>query len=324
MAIATATPTAPVRHRTVLQADREEFRRHFGVSAFTLNHGLVDDPLFSLPRLAKLVERCPDQFFFAGGLTNAEARFSEMRAKRLVAGAVEELHDSHSWIKISNIGRADPDYLDVQRTVLEEVQELTGRSILSDVTWANLTVFLASPNIVTPYHIDHDMNFLFQIAGEKDVCLFDPTDRELVPHAEIERFYFGDVAGLRYREELQPRGRIFRLTPGVAVHHPPLAAHWVKNGPQVSVSVAIAFCTRDLDRRARIYQVNYCLRKIGLEPLPPGQSAVRDSLKAGVMGLLGMRVRKPKSYYDVVYSGPNRLKAPFRLAKRLVSRADAR
>ena len=73
-------------------------------------------------------------------------------------------------------------------------------------------MFVASPNIVTPYHIDHEMNFLFQIAGEKDVCLFDPSDRELLPEEEIERFYFGEVTGLPYPEHLQQRGRTFRLT----------------------------------------------------------------------------------------------------------------
>jgi hypothetical protein len=318
-----AMPLAPARKLTLLQADRDEFRQCFGVSAFALQHSMVGDPLFSLPRLAKAAERCSDRFFVAGGLTNRNASWSDMQRKRLVAGAVEELQDSHSWMKISNVGGSDPDYLDVQRAFLEEVQELSGRPILSEVTWSSLTVFLASPNVVTPLHVDHGMNCLHQIAGEKDVCFFDPTDRELLPDAEIERFYFGQVTGLRFPEHLQQRGKIFRLTPGVAVHHPSLAAHWVKNGPNVSISVAIGFCLRDIDRRARIYQVNYCLRQVGLRPRPPGRSAIVDSLKAATMGLLGVRLRKPKTYNEVVYAGPDRLKAPFRLVKRLVSRAGA-
>jgi hypothetical protein len=309
---------ARLRNLTVLQADRDEFRHCFGASAFALRHRLADHPLFSLSRLAKAVERCSGRGVAASGLTNVDATFSEMKAKRLVASAVEELHASNSWIKISDIVPSDPDYGEVQDAVLHEAQELSGRPILSEVTWVNLTVFLASPNIVTPIHIDHEINFLCQIAGEKDVCLFDPKDRELVPDEDIERFYFGHLTGMHYREQLQPRGRIFRLTPGVGVHHPSLAAHWVKNGPQVSVSVSVTFCTRDIDRRARIYQVNHCLRTIGLRPKPPGRSAAIDGVKAGLMGLLG--VRKPKSYQQLVRSGPDKLKALYGFGKQFLSR----
>ncbi len=30
-----------------------------------------------------------------------------------------------------------------------------------DVTWEDAYIFLASPNAVTPYHIDHEATFLF-------------------------------------------------------------------------------------------------------------------------------------------------------------------
>jgi hypothetical protein len=322
MSGATAASAAQLCNPPVLQGDSNEFRRCFGVSAFVLRHSLAHHPLFSLPRLAKAAERCPSRVCVADGLTNPDACFLAMRGKRLVAGTIEDLQASSSWMKISNIGASDPDYMDLQRAVLWEAEKLSGRPIVSEVKWSDLTVFLASPKIVTPYHVDHEMNFLCQIAGEKDVCLFDPNDRELLPDHEIERFYFGQVTGLRYPEHLQSRGRTFRLTPGDAVHQPPLAAHWVKNGPQVSVSVSIAFCMRDIDRRGRIYQVNFCLRKLGLRPRPPGRFAVLDGVKAGLMGLIGLRLGEPKTYRQAVYSGPDRLKVPFRFARRLVSRRD--
>src|SRR5579872_5032325 len=209
-------PNAQPRNTTVLQVDRDKFRQCFGISAFALKHNLADNPLFSLPRLSKAAAQCSDRLYVASGVTNTDADWSEMRGKRLVApGPVEEVQVTPTWMKISNICASDPEYLDVQRAVLQEVEELSDRPILNEITWVNLTVFLASPNLVTPYHIDHDMNFLCQIAGEKDVCLFDPSDRELLPEEEIERFYFGQVTGLRYPEHLQHRGKVFRLTPGV-------------------------------------------------------------------------------------------------------------
>ena len=51
---------------------------------------------------------------------------------------------------------------------------------------------MTSPNATTPYHIDHEPNFLMQVHGEKDICLFDQNDREVLSEADIERFYCGD------------------------------------------------------------------------------------------------------------------------------------
>jgi hypothetical protein len=181
-----------------------------------------------------------------------------------------------------------------------------------------MTVFMASPNIVTPYHIDHEANFLCQILGNKDVFLFDPNDRELLSDQEIEKFYFGDLDGASYQAPLQNRSKAFRLRPGVAVHHPPLAPHWVRNGSDVSISVSINFCMREIDRRAHIYQVNNVLRKIGLNPSPPGQSRIGDIVKAGGMRLLS--TSKPSSYRETVFSGLDRIRAPFRMVKRLMTR----
>jgi hypothetical protein len=236
-----------------------------------------------------------------------------------ISSAIRALPSSCSYAKISNINAVSSDYERVMQKALRDVEVLLGQSIVPRITWAQMTVFISSPGIVTPYHIDHEANFLCQIAGEKDIWLFDPNDRELLPDTEIEKFYLGDLNGARYREGLQDRGMHFRLLPGVAVHHPPLAPHWVKNGPNVSISVSLNFCMRELDRRAHIYQVNSIMRKMGLHPLPPGRSTVRDALKARGMDLLG--VSNPTNYRDAVFSGLDRLRAPYQLARKVLRRS---
>jgi hypothetical protein len=137
---------------------------------------------------------------------------------------------------------------------------------------------------------------------------------------EIEKFYLGDLNGANYREQLQHRGKRFELVPGVAVHHPPLAPHWVKNGPSVSVSVSINFCMQELDRRARIYQVNSIMRRIGMRPSPPGRSLLKDALKAG--GMRFISTSRPKSYRETVFSGLDRLRAPYQMAGKLIGRGS--
>jgi hypothetical protein len=174
---------------------------------------------------------------------------------------------------------------------------------------------MASPGVVTPYHIDHESNFLLQVEGEKDVCLFDQDDRDVLSDTEIEKFYAGDAEAARYKPNLQDRGALFHLIPGSAVHHPPLAPHLVRNGDSVSVSVSIGFCTRTLDRRAKVYQVNSLMRRAGLRPAAPGQSNLRDRIKAA--GLEMATSSNATSREDILFSGFRRLTTPLRLVKNL-------
>ncbi|MEH2036092.1 hypothetical protein [Nostoc sp.] len=58
---------------------------------------------------------------------------------------------------------------------------------------------------------------------------------------------------------------------------------------------------------ARIYQVNSYLRRLGLEPTPPGKSALKDRIKIFALGLLSDR--RPKSKFMILRSGVLRLKS---------------
>jgi hypothetical protein len=191
---------------------------------------------------------------------------------------------------------------------------MSGQPLRDMITWSGLTVFMASPGVTTPYHIDHESNFLFQIQGAKDVSLHNPNERDIVPDDQLERFYCGDFEAAQYRKELQNRGTVFRLVPGAVVHQPPLAPHWVQNGDNVSVSVSIGFCLRPLDRRARVYQVNHYLRRFGWQPTPPGRSKLRDALKIAGVGLVSKR--NPSSPDEILFSGLTRLTTPRRAVKR--------
>ncbi|MGH6869703.1 MAG: hypothetical protein ACREDA_12715, partial [Methylocella sp.] len=53
-----------------------------------------------------------------------------------------------------------------------------------------------------------------------------------------------------------------------------------------------------------------------LQPLPPGQSRFRDKLKHDAFEMLVKS--NPASHDELMYSGMNRLKAPFRLAKQMI------
>ena len=144
-------------------------------------------------------------------------------------------------------------------------------------------VLVTSPNRVSSYHIDPDCNFLCQIRGEKVIHVFDRYDREVLPEEELERFWAVDKNAAVYKEKYQDRARSYELKPGVGVHMPVNAPHWVKNADNVSVTLAMIFQYPE-SVLGNIYRWNYYLRKTGVRPLPPGRSKVRDALKSWTMG----------------------------------------
>lgn len=310
----------PIASGRSLEANPAQFARDFNVKSFLFRHSLAGNPLFKLQRLSVLAERMLERgelqkFVALGGqATSGSMKFADMRPQAKLADTVRRLEDGGSWLKISSANVIDSEYDDLLHALLRDIEELSGAPLREHITWASLTIFMASRGIVTPYHIDHESNFLLQISGRKQITLFDPADRVLLTEDEIERFYRGDIEAAQYRPELQSRGSVYELEPGAVVHHPPLAPHWVKNGDNVSISVSVGFCLRSLDLRARVYQVNNLLRRFGLRPKPPGQSRLRDRMKIAGVGLLSDS--SPTSREDMLFSGFSRLTAPARFLKR--------
>ncbi|HWM65639.1 MAG TPA: cupin-like domain-containing protein [Steroidobacteraceae bacterium] len=309
-------------HGRLLEADAGQFRNNFNVRSFMFRHNMCGHPLFQLPRLATLAEEMVQrgdmkQFVALGGKeSTVVTKFTAMPQERRLADTVRGLQDSSSWLKISSADVADPEYGAFLQEVLGEIEALSGVMLRREITWSALTIFLASPHVVTPYHIDHESNFLFQINGAKQVSLFDPNDRNLLPEDQIESFYSGNFQAAQYREEFQSRGTEYPLAPGMVVHNPPLGPHWVQNGTDVSVSVSIGFCMRSLDLRARVYQVNHYLRKAGLGPTPPGRSVLSDRLKIAGIGLVSKS--NPTTPDEILFSGLSRLSGPPRMVKRWI------
>ena len=66
---------------------------------------------------------------------------------------------------------------------------------------------------------------------------------------------------------------------GDGVHVPVTAPHWVKNGPEVSVSFSITFRSPISERMTRLHQLNARLRKLGLSPARVGAHPTIDSVK---------------------------------------------
>jgi hypothetical protein len=314
-----------------LQAYREDFKSNFNLHPFKFNHTLHRSGLFEIPRIIEISKRIIENngnycaLDFRHGSIGAkfgdkylDPRLSAMSPSEQMDETFSHLGENGTWIKLVRVQTYDPEYAHVLDIITSEIEGLSDFPLRKDMSWVTMTLILSSPNISTPFHIDHESNFLFQVQGSKDVCLFPPADRELVSDQEIENYYSGNFDAAHYRQELQSRGTVFRLNPGEVVHQPTLAPHWVKNDNNISVSISINYCMKSIEKRARIYQANYFLRKMGLRPLPPGLSPLRDSLKWRAISTL--EHRHPATFSDVVHAPVTRLKLPLNAVRRLVKR----
>ncbi|WP_170416467.1 cupin-like domain-containing protein [Ruegeria atlantica] len=295
--------------------DTGSFKVDFGKLPFLLHHNFENSDLFSLSRLARAAEQLIQKgrghrFSAHRAQDKINSGWVSMPREEQVAAAVESIGEQNAWMKITALNEADPAYVEFLNTAIAEIDGLLDHNFKQEVTHAQMTAFISSPGVAAPYHIDHEENFLCQISGEKEVCLYDPLDRENLPDKEIEEFYFGNYDAAKYRDNLKSRGKIFQLKPGVAVHHPSLSAHWVRNGDQPSVSISLVFCTKEIDKRAYIYQSNYLLRRLGLPQSPPGRHPFWDEVKK--KSIRAVSKPRPTSFRELIFSGPDNIKAPIR------------
>ena len=176
-----------------------------------------------------------------------------------------------------------PDYGLLLRDVLGEVGDLLGTDIEMRYASNICTILIASPRRVTPYHMDNAYNFLMQVHGTKTFYVFDGTDPEILSPFELEQFWSGDGSAACYSEAKQKKAQEFALSAGSGVHVPIAYPHWAQNGSEVSVAVSINFKpVRNM--AADMFRLNAKLRRLGLNPTPPGRSKVLDASK-----LVGLR-----------------------------------
>jgi oxalate decarboxylase/phosphoglucose isomerase-like protein (cupin superfamily) len=263
----------------LLDIDRPAFEARFGKAAFLLQHRLAGDALFSLERLVALSRTLPaDKVEYnAGDLPVSVDPASTPRNGLSAEETIRRIRECRSWLVLKNVER-DPAYRALLERCLAEVNALRGTPAPS-MSEKHGFIFVSSPGAVTPYHMDPEENFLLQIRGRKTMHVFDPADRAVLSEQEIERFFSGAHRNLAFRDEYQPRAQAFALRPGLAVHVPMTAPHWVQNGPEVSVSFSITFQTAASMRRQHAHRMNARLRRLGVEPRPIGESPLRDGLK---------------------------------------------
>jgi hypothetical protein len=191
---------------------------------------------------------------------------------------IRRIGECNSWLVLKNVEH-DPVYRELLYRCLDQVEGM-GHPDARRIVQREGFIFVSSPGATTPYHIDPEWNFLLQVRGSKHINVFPTDDREILTEESLERFYSGAHRNLPFRDEFQSRAEPFELRPGDGVHVPVTAPHWVRNGPEVSVSFSITFQTLASARRGMSYRVNDLMRQSGLRPVAVGKDRWRDELKS--------------------------------------------
>jgi hypothetical protein len=276
-----------------IESDPDEFRQKFNERSFAVRHHLSSHPLFQIDELMALAKRTrdnnPTRLYYDAGNVKVDQRWDSIpKVGFSIEDAMQRIEDCGAWIVIKH-AQEDPAYRILLDKGLAELTSLAGDDLEPLIKQRDIIIFITSPKRITTYHIDRECNWILQIHGTKTLHVFDQNDRDVLPVTEVERFWAVDNNAPKYKPEFQDRAISYKLAPGIGVHVPVNAPHWVENDNNVSVTLSVNFQFKDTIR-ANVHRVNYFLRRLGMNPSAPGAGPVRDGLKNTFMiGAVKMR-----------------------------------
>ncbi len=274
-------------HKPAIQTESEPFDPW---KVQSVCHSLADHPLLRIESLVELGKRLEARRLVrthsdraTAGTSFADAPSLHPNAKG--AGAtLADIANAKAWMSLLNV-QADPAY----RTLVDEVLDAVRPMVQAHdpgMCFRGGWIFISSPGAVTPFHIDHEHNFILQIRGKKRLYTWDPFDRLVLPEQGLEQFHEHNSRALvLWREDFRSRARVFDLHPGMGGYMPSTSPHMVENGDQPSITVSFTYYTDATRRREMLYRGNARLRRWGIAPAQVGSSPVGDALKAGVLGM---------------------------------------
>lgn len=245
-----------------------------------IGHGLADHPLLQLDALAALAQRIRpvDAEYNRGDLPVGLDPKDTPSNGLSVAETIRRIEQCGSWMVLKFVEQ-DPLYRQLLAETLAELQDVV-RPSTGAMLKQEAFVFISSPGAVTPFHFDPEHNILLQIRGSKVMTIFPAADEALVTGEQHEAFHDGGHRNLGWRDEFAAAGQPFALDPGGAVYVPVKAPHWVKNGPEVSVSFSITWRSEWSFREENARRMNALLRRAGLSPAAPKRYPHQNHMKS--------------------------------------------
>lgn len=283
-------PTAPSTARAraeqredlpLLDLDHQLMLDAIGRREFALHHRIANHPLLDLEALAKLADALP---------TAAVERLKSDQPLLVPGGGGEDSHGPPSetvrniehnkrWMVLWNVEQVEEYGALLDELLNEAAPHLPARE--RGMGRREGFIFLSAPHSITPAHFDPEHNFLLQVRGLKQMHVGRFPDSAWRVR-ELNRFFDG---GHRNLDEIPPQSSVFSMRPGDGTYIYPWAPHWVRNGPEVSVSLSITFRTRRSECFEFANAFNVHLRRRGFAARAAGESEDVDRAKAAVVAL---------------------------------------
>lgn len=258
---------------------RTAFATNYPEVPHILTHDLRDHPLFELEALAQLAESLPDASIeYNRGDQPIGVDGKPARPPLGIGETIRGIAETGSWAVLKNIEH-NPLYAAILADLLEElrpqIETRTGRMMHTQAF-----VFVSSPNAVTPYHFDPEHNILLQLRGSKVMTQFPAGDARYAPDEVHEGYHTGGARELTWRDELAGGGKEFPIKTGEALFVPVMAPHFVRNGPEPSISLSITWRSEWSFAEADARAFNGLLRRIGFKPRRTGRWPAHNLAKA--------------------------------------------
>ncbi|MBQ95344.1 MAG: transcriptional regulator, partial [Actinobacteria bacterium] len=100
------------------------------------------------------------------------------------------------------------------------------------------------------------------------------------PDEVHESYHLGGPRELPWTEDLMAAGTPYSIGPGEAVFVPVMAPHFVRNGPESSISLSITWRSEWSYAEAGARCFNGLVRKLGIEPKAPGRWPTSNQTKS--------------------------------------------
>jgi len=258
--------------------------------ASVCRHRLMGHPALSLENLAQVIPALPEnQVFHSTGRLGFSDNFDrahlEHRPEQGLRDALEQLRTTNAYIMVRQPETA-PSFRPLLEDLKRDVELLVkAAGVPAGIDEAMLYLFIASPNSITPFHIDRYSTLLLQFRGSKQVTVFPPWDPRVVSDEDAEQFFARTGRRPAWKPEAEPLGTTFAFTPGQALHIPFAAGHHVRNGgDDVSISLSIIFNTPETRKIINALALNHrmrpLMRRLGLSPAPVALGAPGVGSKA--------------------------------------------
>lgn len=276
-------------------SSRQVFAQAYPENPHTLTHTLNHHPLLEREALAQLAEALPPHCVEYNAAHQPIGIDGKPAPTGMPIGeTIRRIESSASWAVLKNVEQ-NASYAALLAELLAElapdIQKHTGRMLHTQAF-----VFISSPGSVTPYHFDPEHNILLQVRGSKVMIQFPAGDPIFAPDEVHETYHTGGGRELRWDDNFLPCGTEFSLGAGDAVYVPVMAPHFVRNGPDPSVSLSITWRSEWSFAEADARAFNGLLRKWGRSPTRPGRwpqsnrakaLAWRIARKLGIAGTAG-------------------------------------